>query len=93
MAIFGQKIVFLAVPSVIPFIETLLTGLSDLWRLMWDGLGSEMQNILIGVAIFCLVYFFILRPFTSTGYYGAADSVSRSVASFKASQRRGGKQE
>lgn len=86
MAVLGQRLAFAAVPSVLPFIESLLAGLSDLWRLMWDGMGTELQNILIGVALFCLVYLFILRPFVSTGYFGASDTVSRSIGSYKSSQ-------
>lgn len=66
-------------PSVIPFFEVLFTGMAELFEMMWDGMGTEVQGIVIGGAFIWLTYRYILRPFFSAG----SDTVRRSERSMK----------
>ena len=54
-------------PSVIPFFEVLFAGMAELFEMMWDGIGIELQGIAIGGAFIWLTYRYILRPFFSSG--------------------------
>lgn len=66
-------------PSVIPFFEVLLTGMAELFQMMWNGIGMEVQGIVIGGAFIWLTYRYILRPFFSTG----SDTVRKAGRSMK----------
>lgn len=54
-------------PSVIPFFQVLFTGMMEIFELVWDGMGMQIQGIVIGGAFLYLTYRYILRPFFNSG--------------------------